>query len=163
MVFNPLENHNTNTAMSLPIEFINKENMNTIKYPIHVACECDYEIYVDGKFVDQTNKEVNVIEYVFEGHPGWNATKFFSPIINTKSPNIIAFHGTGGQFSGFQNGFVMDMNNGADYTKYQEWKCKEFAVSVVPMNWYSYDYDDSLWEMSKSFGMNYQNNSFQIF
>jgi hypothetical protein len=161
MVFNPLENHNANMVMSLPIEFMNKES--TIKYPIHVACECDYEIFVDGKFVDQTNKEVNIIENVFEGHPGWNATKLFSPIINTKSPNIIAFHGTGGQFSGFQNGFVMDMNNGADYTKYQEWKCKEFAVSIVPTNWYSYDYDDSLWEMSKSFGMNYQNNSFQIF
>jgi hypothetical protein len=150
-------------AMSLPIEFIDKENTNTIKYPIHVACECDYEIYVDGKFVDQANKEVNVIEYVFEGHPGWNATKFFNPVITTKSPNIIAFHGTGGEFSGFINGFVMDMNNGEDYTKYQEWKCKEFKVSAVPLNWYSYDYDDSLWEMAKSFGMNYQNNSFQIF
>jgi len=145
-------------AMSLPIEFVN-----TIKYPIHVACECDYEIFVDGKFVDQANKEVNILENYYEGHPGWNATKFFFPVINTESPNIIAFHGTGGQFSGFINGFVMDMNNGADYTKYQEWKCKEFAVSVLPANWYSYDYDDSLWEMSKSFGMNYQNNSFQIF
>ena len=163
MAFNPLHSHGPTMAMSLPIEFIDKENTNTIKYPIHVACECDYEIYVDGKFVDQANKEVNVIEYVFEGHPGWNATKFFNPVITTKSPNIIAFHGTGGEFSGFINGFVMDMNNGEDYTKYQEWKCKEFKVSAVPLNWYSYDYDDSLWEMAKSFGMNYQNNSFQIF
>jgi hypothetical protein len=163
MAFNPLYSHGPTMAMSLLIEFINKENTNTIKYPIHVACECDYEIYVDGKFVDQANKEVNVIEYVFEGHPGWNATKFFNPVITTKSPNIIAFHGTGGEFSGFVNGFVMDMNNGEDYTKYQEWKCKEFKVSAVPLNWYSYDYDDSLWEMAKSFGMNYQNNSFQIF
>jgi hypothetical protein len=163
MAFNPLHSHGPTMAMSLPIEFIDKENTNTIKYPIHVACECDYEIYVDGKFVDQANKEVNVIEYVFEGHPGWNATKFFNPVITTKSPNIIAFHGTGGEFSGFVNGFVMDMNNGEDYTKYQEWKCKEFKVSAVPLNWYSYDYDDSLWEMAKSFGMNYQNNSFQIF
>jgi hypothetical protein len=158
MLFNPLQNHNPYMAMSLPIEFVN-----TIKYPIHVACECDYEIFVDGKFVDQANKEVNVLEYYYEGHPGWNATKFFFPVINTASPNIVAFHGIGGQFSGFENGFVMDMNNGADYTKYQEWKCKEFAVSALPANWYSYDYDDSLWEMSKSFGMNYQNNSFQIF
>jgi hypothetical protein len=39
----------------------------------------------------------------------------------------------------------------------------EFGVSAVPANWYMYDYDDSLWEMSKSYGMNYQNNSYQIF
>jgi hypothetical protein len=57
----------------------------------------------------------------------------------------------------------MDMNNGADYTKYQEWKCAEFIPSAVPVNWYMYDYDDSLWDVSKSYGMNYQNNSYQIF
>jgi hypothetical protein len=57
----------------------------------------------------------------------------------------------------------MDMNNGADYTKYQEWKCAQFSPSGVPANWYMYDYDDSLWEVSKTYGMNYQNNSYQIY
>ena len=148
----------TNVATSLPVDFINKQNTNTIKYPIRVACECeDYKIYVDGKIVEQ----VGVIESYLENE--WNATKIFIPEITTETPKIIAFHGTGGQFSGFANGFIMDMNNGADYTKYQEWKCAEFIPSAVPVNWYMYDYDDSLWDVSKSYGMNYQNNSYQIF
>jgi hypothetical protein len=153
-----------NVATSLPVDFINKQNMNTntntntIKYPIRVACECEnYKIYVDGKIVEQ----VDVIESYLENE--WNATKIFIPDITTETPKIIAFHGTGGQFSGFANGFVMDMNNGADYTKYQEWKCAEFIPSAVPVNWYMYDYDDSAWDVSKSYGMNYQNNSYQIF
>ena len=151
-----------NVATSLPVDFISKQNTNTntntIKYPIRVACECeDYKIYVDGKIVEQ----VGVIESYLESE--WNATTIFIPEITTETPKIIAFHGTGGQFSGFANGFIMDMNNGADYTKYQEWKCMEFIPSAVPVNWYMYDYDDSLWEVSKSFGMNYQNNSYQIF
>ena len=152
----------TNVATSLPVDFINKQNANTntntIKYPIRVACECeDYKIYVDGNFV----KQAGVVESYLENE--WNATKIFIPEITTETPKIIAFHGTGGQFSGFANGFVMDMNNGADYTKYQEWKCAEFIPSAVPVNWYMYDYDDSLWDVSKSYGMNYQNNSYQIF
>jgi hypothetical protein len=64
------------------------------------------------------------------------------------------------------NGFVMDMNNGKDYTKHIDWKCKYFdpkVSSVVPSNWMNYDYDDSEWEMAVSYGMNYQNNSYQIF
>lgn len=151
-----------NVATSLPVDFINKQNANTntntIKYPIRVACECeDYKIYVDGNFV----KQAGVVESYLENE--WNATKIFIPEITTENPKIIAFHGTGGQFSGFANGFVMDMNNGADYTKYQEWKCAEFIPSAVPVNWYMYDYDDSLWDVSKSYGMNYQNNSYQIF
>jgi hypothetical protein len=160
MLCNPLQIHNTNVAMSLPVEFINKQNANTntIKYPIHVACECEnYQIYVDGNFV----KQASVVESYLENE--WNATKIFIPEITSETPKIIAFHAMGGQFSGFMNGFVMDMNNGADYTKYQEWKCMEFIPSAVPINWYMYDYDDSLWEVSKSFGMNYQNNSYQIF
>ena len=152
----------TNVATSLPVDFINKQNANTntntIKYPIRVACECeDYKIYVDGKIVEQAG----VVESYLENE--WNATKIFIPEITTETPKIIAFHGTGGQFSGFANGFVMDMNNGADYKKYQEWKCAEFIPSAVPVNWYMYDYDDSLWDVSKSYGMNYQNNSYQIF
>ena len=147
---------NPNVAMSLPVELINKES--TIKYPIHVACECeDYQIYVDGKFV----KQASVVKSYLEDE--WNATKIFIPEITTETPKIIGFHGRGGQFSGFMNGFIMDMNNGADYTKYQEWKCMEFPSSTFPVNWYMYDYDDSLWEVSKSFGMNYQNNSYQIY
>jgi len=152
IVFNP------NMATSLPIEFVNKDSINTIKYPIHVACECkQYELYVDGKFIEQAGAVEGYLE------SDWNATKIFSPGITTETPKIIAFHGIGGLLPGFANGFIMDMNNGADYTKYQEWKCMEFGVSAVPANWYMYDYDDSLWEMSKSYGMNYQNNSYQIF
>jgi hypothetical protein len=137
-----------------------------IKYPINIACECDYSLYVDGKYIDQANKEVNIIESVEYGHPGWNATKKFYPIIYDKSPKIIAFTGVGSQFSGFLNGFVMDMNNGEDYTKYQEWKCKDFSSTVTkvpPSNWFTYDYDDNDWAMSASYGKNYQNNSFQLF
>ena len=137
-----------------------------IKYPIHIDCECDYSLYVDGKYVDQANKEVNIVEIVEYGHPGWNATKKFYPIIYDESPKIIAFNGIGSQFPGFLNGFVMDMNNGEDYTKYEEWKCKDFTSTVTkapPSNWFTYDYDDSDWAMSASFGKNYQNNSFQIY
>jgi hypothetical protein len=150
----------SNIVASIPVELINKGNVNTIKYPIHVACECeDYKIYVDGILTQQASvvKDETYLE------TEWNATKIFIPQINNETPKIIAFHAKGGQFSGFMNGFVMDMNNGADYTKYQEWKCMDFSASPVPANWYMYDYDDSLWEMSKSYGMNYQNNSYQIF
>lgn len=162
MLLDPFRNSSQNMVMSLPVDFINKQNANTntntIKYPIHVACECEnYQIYVDGNFV----KQAGVVESYLENE--WNATKIFIPDITTETPKIIAFHAVGGQFSGFMNGIVMDMNNGADYTKYQEWKCMEFIPSAVPTNWYMYDYDDSLWEVSKSFGMNYQNNSYQIF
>ena len=133
IVFNP------NMATSLPIEFVNKNSINNIKYPIHVACECkQYELYVDGKIIEQAS----VVEGYLESE--WNATKIFSPDITTETPRIIAFHATGGVLPGFANGFIMDMNNGADYTKYQEWKCMEFVVSALPANWYMYDYDLSL-------------------
>ena len=137
-----------------------------IKYPINIACECDYYLYVDGKYIEQANKEVNIVEKIEYGHPGWNATKTFNPIIYDESPKIIAFYGTGNQFPGFVNGFVMDMNDGKDYTKHQEWKCKDFSSTVnkVPAgDWFTVDYDDKDWMMSTSFGKNYQNNSFQIF
>ena len=156
MLLDPFDNSSQNMVVSLPIDLIN--NRNTIKYPIHVACECeDYEVYVDGIFV----KQAGVIESYLENE--WNATNIFIPEITNETPKIIAFHGKGNEFSGFMNGFLMDMNNGADYTKYKEWKCIDFLPSAVPINWYAYDYDDSLWEMSKSYGMNYQNNSYQIF
>jgi hypothetical protein len=60
----------------------------------------------------------------------------------------------------------MDMNHGKDYTKYEEWKCRDFsktANKVPPVDWFTFDYDDSQWEMAASYGVNYQNNSFQIF
>ena len=137
-----------------------------IKYPINIACECDYSLYVDGKYAQQVNTEVNIIESVEYGHPGWNATKKFYPIIYDESPKIIAFNGVGSQFPGFLNGFIMDMNNGEDYTKYQQWKCKDFSSTVTkvpPSNWFTYDYDDNDWAMSAYYGKNYQNNSFQLF
>jgi hypothetical protein len=78
----------------------------------------------------------------------------------------VAFHGVGGQYPAFQNGFIMDMNHGKSYTKHEEWRCKDFSNTVEktpPANWFADDYDDSSWEMAASFGSNYQNNSFQIF
>ena len=131
----------------------------SIKYPIKVACECDYSIYVDGKYIDNDKTEVKTFDYL---ETGWNATKRYYPYIHEESPKIIAFNGIGNEYSGFLNGFIMDMNNGADYTKYQEWRCKDFTKNP-PSNWFTYDYDDSDWSISTSYGANYQNNSFQIF
>jgi hypothetical protein len=149
---------------AIPVQLIPNKS---IKYPIHIACECDYYLYVDDKYIEQANTEVNIEENWEQGHPGWNATKKFYPVIDNESPKIIAFNGIGGQFSGFLNGFVMDFNEGKDYTKYKEWKCKDFSKSVnnapPPPNWFTFDYDDSDWNMAASFGENYQNNSFQIF
>jgi len=153
---------------AIPLRLIPNES---IKYPIHIACECDYYLYVDDKYIEQANTEVNIEENWEQGHPGWNATKKFYPAIDNEIPKIIAFNGIGGQFSGFLNGFVMDFNEGKDYTKYKEWKCKDFSKSVnnapqsppPPPNWFTFDYDDSDWNMASSFGENYQNNSFQIF
>jgi len=150
---------------AIPVNLV-PSRIEGIKYPIHIACECDYSLYVDGKYIDQANKEVNIVEIVEYGHPGWNATKKFYPIIYDESPKIIAFSGVGSQFPGFLNGFVMDMNNGEDYTKYKEWKCTDFSSTVTkvpPSNWITYDYDDSEWAMSASYGKNYQNNSFQLY
>ena len=153
---------------AIPVQLIPNES---IKYPIHIACECDYYLYVDDKYIEQANTEVNIEENWEQGHPGWNATKKFYPVIDNEIPKIIAFNGIGGQFSGFLNGFVMDFNEGKDYTKYKEWKCKDFSKTVnniptsftPPPNWFTFDYDDSDWNMAASFGENYQNNSFQIF
>jgi len=153
---------------AIPVQLIPNKS---IKYPIHIACECDYYLYVDDKYIEQANTEVNIEENWEQGHPGWNATKKFYPVIDNEIPKIIAFNGIGGQFSGFLNGFVMDFNEGKDYTKYKEWKCKDFSKSVnnapqsppPPPNWFTFDYDDSDWNMASSFGENYQNNSFQIF
>ena len=39
--------YNVTPIYSVPIEVIPSQG---IIYPIHVACECDYNIYVDGKF-----------------------------------------------------------------------------------------------------------------
>jgi len=135
---------------AVPIDF-----SNTVKYPIHVACECsNYQVYVDGSQIQSVSK---IETYLADE---WNATQVFIPTIANETPKIIGFHAAGGEFSGFLNGFIMDMNNGASYTKYQEWKC----ASDVPGNdWYAYDYDDSLWKPAVSYGMNYQNNSYQIF
>ena len=134
-----------------------------IEYPIKIACECDYSLYVDGKYIESDKTEVKSFDYL---ETGWNSTKRFYPYIHEESPKIIAFNGVGNQHSGFLNGFIMDMNNGADYTKYQEWKCKDFSKTVEntpSANWFTYDYDDGDWSISSSYGANYQNNSFQIF
>ena len=110
-----------------------------IKYPIRIACECDYSLYVDGKYIEPDKTEVKTFDYL---ETGWNATKRYYPYIHEESPKIIAFNGIGNEYSGFLNGFIMDMNNGADYTKYQEWRCKDFS-KTPPSNWFTYDYDDS--------------------
>ena len=144
---------------SIPIEVIPSSG---IVYPIHVACECDYKLYVDGKIVNPVGIVTN-----WDGTAdGVNVTNIFNPVLFEPSPKIIAFNNIDNEYPGFMNGFVMDMNNGKDYTKHTDWKCKYFdpkVSSVVPSNWMNYDYDDSEWEIAASYGMNYQNNSYQIF
>ena len=136
-----------------------------IKYPIYVACECDYSLYVDGQYIEHDKTEVKSFDYL---ETGWNSTKRFYPFIYDESPKIIAFRGNSiaNEYTGLLNGFIMNMNDGKDYTKYQEWKCADFSKTeskAPPVDWFTFDYDDSDWEFSTSFGKNYQNNSFQIF
>ena len=147
------------STYSIPVEVIPSSG---IVYPIHVACECDYNLYVDGKKINPSG-----IVTSWDGtEDGVNVTNIFNPVLFEPSPKIIAFNNIDNEYPVFMNGFVMDMNNGKDYTKHRDWKCKYFdpkVSSIVPSNWMDYDYDDSEWEMAVSYGMNYQNNSYQIF
>ena len=150
----------TTSIRAVPVQMSVVE---TINYPIYIACECDYSLYVDDKYIHHDKTEVKTYDYL---ETGWNATKRFYPYIREESPKIIAFNGVGNQNAGFLNGFIMDMNNGKDYTKHDEWKCTDFSNTVTkvpPVDWFTFDYDDSGWAMSASFGKNYQNNSFQIY
>ena len=144
---------------SIPIEVIPSQGL---VYSIHVACECDYNLYVDGKKINPAGIVTN-----WDGtEDGVNVTNIFNPVLFEPKPKIIAFNNINNEYPGFMNGFVMDMNNGNDYTKHTDWKCKYFDPkenSIVPSNWMNYDYDDSEWKMAVSYGMNYQNNSYQIF
>ena len=147
---------------AIPIPLLSEPN-DGIKYPIHVACECMFTLYVDGKYVGEGNKE-NYVSYGLTTQ--WNDTKKYYPIIYENEPKIVAFNGIGGQYPVFPNGFIMDMNHGKYYTKNTDWKCKDFSSTisnVPPDNWFTFDYDDSDWSVAASFGENYQNNSFQIF
>jgi hypothetical protein len=140
---------------SIPVEVIPSQGK---IYPIHVACECDYNLYVDGKKINPSG----IVTSWDRTDEGVNVTNIFNPVLFEPSPKIIAFNNIDNEYPGFMNGFVMDMNNGKDYTKHTDWKCKYFN-SIVPSNWMNYDYDDSDWEIAVSYGMNYQNNSYQIF
>ena len=135
----------------------------TVKYPINIACECMFTLYVDGVYVGEGNKK----RYDPNYWPfGWNDTKKYYPVIYENQPKIVAFNGIGDEYTVLPNGFIMDMNSGNDYTKYKEWKCKDFSKTVdksPPANWFTYEYDDSGWDVSTSYGANYQNNSYQIF
>ena len=83
MLLHPFCQHSNTMVSSLPIEFINKLDTKTIKYPIHVACECDnYQIYVDGRLTMQAS----VIEDEDYLETGWNSTKIFIPEINNETP-----------------------------------------------------------------------------
>jgi hypothetical protein len=148
---------------AIPVSLVSSSNDGGIKYPLHVACECMFTLYVDGKYIGEGNKE-NYVPYGLITE--WNDTKKYYPVIYANEPNIVAFHGVGGQYPAFPNGFIMDMNHGKEYTKHEEWKCRDFsktANKVAPVDWFTFDYDDSEWEMPASYGANYQNNSFQIF
>ena len=175
MVFNSMRSLFLNTLMfmglfnacrdiyAIPVNLFTPSSGGTIQYPIYIACECDYSLYVDGKNIQPDNTKVETFDYL---ETGWNATKKFYPAIYDESPKIIAFNGISGQYAGLLNGFIMDMNNGEDYTRYEDWKCADFSTTaskVPPIDWFTYDYDDSEWRMATSFGKNYQNNSFQIF
>ena len=148
---------------AIPVSLVSSSNDGGIKYPLHVACECMFTLYVNGKYIGEGNKE-NYVPYGLITE--WNDTKKYYPVIYANEPKIIAFHGIGGQYPAFPNGFIMDMNHGKDYTKYKDWKCRDFsktANKVPPVDWFTFDYDDSEWAMATSYGANYQNNSFQIF
>jgi hypothetical protein len=137
-----------------------------VKYPINIACECIFTLYVDGVYVGEGNKEnYDPVNWPF-GISEWNDTKKYYPVIYDNEPKIVAFNGMGSQYTVFPNGFIMDMNDGKDYTKYKEWRCKDFSKTdekSPPTNWFTYDYDDNGWDISASYGANYQNNSFQMF
>ena len=152
-------------VFAVPVSLVSSYNdaSGVIKYPIHVACECMFTLYVDGKYIGEGNKE-NYVPYGLITE--WNDTKKYYPVISENEPKIVAFHGVGGQYPAFLNGFIMDMNDGKRYTRHEEWRCKDFsktANKVAPENWFAVDYDDSSWDMAASYGANYQNNSFQIF
>ena len=152
-------------VFAVPVSLVSSSNdaSGVIKYPIHVACECMFTLYVDGKYIGEGNKE-NYVPYGLITE--WNDTKKYYPVISENEPKIVAFHGVGGQYPAFLNGFIMDMNDGKRYTRHQEWRCKDFSKTVnkvAPENWFAFDYDDSSWDMAASYGANYQNNSFQIF
>ena len=152
-------------VFAVPVSLVSSSNdaSGVIKYPIHVACECMFTLYVDGKYIGEGNKE-NYVPYGLITE--WNDTKKYYPVISENEPKIVAFHGVGGQYPAFLNGFIMDMNDGKQYTRHEEWRCKYFsktANKVAPENWFAFDYDDSDWVMAASYGANYQNNSFQIF
>ena len=152
-------------VFAVPVSLVSSSNdaSGVIKYPIHVACECMFTLYVDGKYIGEGNKE-NYVPYGLITE--WNDTKKYYPVISENEPKIVAFHGVGGQYPAFLNGFIMDMNDGKQYTRHEEWRCKDFsktANKVAPENWFAVDYDDSSWDMAASYGANYQNNSFQIF
>ena len=148
---------------AIPVKLLSSTSNDGIKYPIHVACECMFTLYVDGKYIGEGNNE----NYAPRGLiTEWNDTKKYYPVIYDNEPKIVAFNGIGGQYPVFPNGFIMDMNHGKDYTKHTDWKCKNFASTTSkfpPDNWFTFDYDDSDWSIATSFGKNYQNNSFQIF
>jgi hypothetical protein len=151
------------SVSAIPVQMSDVGTVGSVKYPIHVACECMFTLYVDGKYVAEGNK-ANYVPYGLITE--WNDTKKYYPVIYENEPKIVAFHGVGGQYPAFLNGFIMEMNEGKSYTKHGEWRCKDFsktANKVAPENWFADDYDDSSWEMAASYGANYQNNSFQIF
>ena len=53
-----------------------------IKYPIHVACECIFTLYVDGVYVGEGNKENYDPRY---GVTEWNDTKKYYPEVHPQS------------------------------------------------------------------------------
>ena len=59
----------------------------SVKYPIHVACECMFTLYVDGKYVAEGNK-ANYVPYGLITE--WNDTKKYYPVIYENEPKIVA-------------------------------------------------------------------------
>jgi hypothetical protein len=94
---------------TIPVNLLASQSSG-IKYPIYVACECDYSLYVDGKYIEPDNTEVKTFDYL---ETGWNSTTRFYPFIYDESPKIIAFNGNGiaSQYAGLLNGFIMNMND----------------------------------------------------
>ena len=121
------------------IEILNQNQLN--KYQISIACDNEFSLYIDERFVGQGNNFNNT--YLFE--------------LPTSDTNLIAILAKKYESSG---AFIGDFGN--LITKPEDWKCEDYTKTPIPNNWFNYDFDDSKWNFAKSYGKNTDNNTWQI-
>ena len=132
---------NNKLLLLLTFAFVN--SVTSYEYPINIACNTDFSLYVDEKFVGQGSIMNNTYEFNVE--------------IIKENPKIIAIEAQNNNGSGAFIG-----NFGNKPSKYQDWKCMDYTNQKVPSNWYMYDFDDSKWDFSIPYGLNTNNNEWQI-